>query len=393
MGRTRTEAQEQVADLLRTARSALGLTMAFLSRLDEDTQYLEVVESGIPLVARDGVTQVRETSFCQLILDGELPPVIPDVRRFPKAMALPAARFPRLRSYLSVPVILSDGTLYGTFCAAGLRADRELQERDRALMEVLAHAAALIVEPGFTAERRSAEIAGRMRPLAAAGGPSIVLQPIVSLETGERVGVEALSRFPSEWDRGPDVCFAEAHEIGLGGDLELAAVRSAAACLGGVLGAAEYVGVNLSPDVVMSPAARTVLAALPLDRILLELSEHDPVADYAALNAVLAPWRAAGLRLAIDDVGAGFSSLRHIVLTSPDVIKLDRALVAGVSTDPVLTTLVGSLVTFAASIGASTVAEGIETQEDAEALRALGVRLGQGWFYGRPVRPEDLPRG
>ena len=386
----RTPEQEQVADLLRTARSALGLTMTFLSRLDGDTQYLEVVEGGIPFIVRDGVTQKRETSFCQLILDGVLPAVIPDVREHPRAMALPAARFPRLRSYLSVPVVLSDGTLYGTFCAAGLRTDRELQERDRALMEVLAHAAALIVEPGFLRERRRRELEARHLPLLAEGGPAVVLQPIVSLESGRRVGVEALSRFPEHWGLPPDRCFDECREIGLQVPMELTAVHRAVEAALPVLGPDEYVGVNLSPDVLLHADCATVLGNLPLDRVLLELSEHDPVADYAALMSVVDGWRDAGLRLAIDDVGAGFSSMRHIVLTRPDVIKLDRSIVHDVAGDQVIATLVRSMVAFAASLSAGTVAEGVESQADADALRAAGVDLGQGWHFGRPVPPERL---
>jgi EAL domain-containing protein (putative c-di-GMP-specific phosphodiesterase class I) len=94
--------------------------------------------------------------------------------------------------------------------------------------------------------------------------------------------------------------------------------------------------------------------------------------------------RRAGLRLAIDDVGAGFSSLRHIVLLAPDVIKLDRTLVHGVSNDPVLTTLVESLVTFAHGSQAQVVAEGVETAHDALALKDLRVDFGQGWYFGRP---------
>ena len=132
-------------------------------------------------------------------------------------MRLPAARMPRIRSYVSVPVVLSDGTLYGTFCAAGLTTDKALSKRDQALMEVLAQAAALVIEPGVR-ERRAAATRSRTRlvPLIAAGGPVVVLQPIVELATGDRVGAEALSRFPPEWGMAPDVCFAEAHSVGLG---------------------------------------------------------------------------------------------------------------------------------------------------------------------------------
>jgi EAL domain-containing protein (putative c-di-GMP-specific phosphodiesterase class I) len=105
---------------------------------------------------------------------------------------------------------------------------------------------------------------------------------------------------------------------------------------------------------------------------------------------VLAPLRAGGMRLAMDDVGAGFSSLRHIVVTTPDVIKLDRSIVDGVDRDPILSTLVRSLVDFARACGAGVVAEGVETRADADRLPTLGVDHGQGWHFGRPGPPEAL---
>jgi EAL domain-containing protein (putative c-di-GMP-specific phosphodiesterase class I) len=173
----------------------------------------------------------------------------------------------------------------------------------------------------------------------------------------------------------------------MGHALEVQALERAAEHLDRVGG---YVAMNVSPATVLTPGCTELLRRLPLDRVVLELTEHDAVEDYDRLSAALAPFRAAGLRLAIDDVGAGFSSLRHIVVTAPDVIKLDRSIAAGVATDRVLSTLVGSLVTFAHGSGATVVAEGVETEDDATALRALGVDFGQGWHFGRPGPPEAL---
>ena len=387
MRRKRTAADQQIADLLVTAKKSLDLSVAFLSRLDGTTQHLEVVETSVPVLVQEGAKVRQDTSFCQAILDGRLPAVIPDVKKYPEAMKLPSARIPRIRSYVSTPVHLSDGSLYGTFCAFGFRSDKELGKRDEALMRVLASAAAVIVEPEVRDQERRTEIEARLDPVVADGGPVVLLQPIVDLATGGRVGAEALSRFPAEWGRTPDVVFAEAHSVGMGHDLELQALERAAEHLDRVGG---YVAMNVSPATVLTPASGELLGRLPLERVVLELTEHDEVEDYDLLLATLAPFRAAGLRLAIDDVGAGFSSLRHIVVTSPDVIKLDRSIAAGVADDHVLATLVGSLVTFAHGSGATVVAEGVETADDAAALRALRVDYGQGWHFGRPGPPEAL---
>ncbi|WP_336033793.1 EAL domain-containing protein [Geodermatophilus sp. FMUSA9-8] len=387
MARQRTDAEQQIADLLHTARKSLHMSVAFLSRLDGTTQHLEVVDTRVPVLVQEKAKVAQDTSFCQAILDGKLPAVIDDVKRYPLAMSLPSARLPRIRSYVSTPVTLSDGSLYGTFCAFGFTSDKELTGRDEALMKVLASAASVIIEPEIREQQRRDDIDARLDPLVAAGGPSVVLQPIVDLDTGVRVGAEALSRFPREWGKGPDVVFEEAHSVGRGHEVELLALRGAAAHLDRVGG---YVAMNVSPQTLLTPGFAALLADLPLDRILLELSEHDPVEDYDALTTALMPFRAAGMRLAIDDVGAGFSSLRHIVVTNPDVIKMDRSIVSGLHADPVLSKLVESLVNFGHGCGVKVVAEGIETAEEAARLRDLGVDLGQGWFFGRPGPPEAL---
>jgi EAL domain-containing protein (putative c-di-GMP-specific phosphodiesterase class I) len=387
VAKQRSGAEAQVAELLATARESLGLSVAFLARMEGPDQYLEVVDSGVPFLFQEGSVQRRETSLCQAVLDGKLPEVVPDLRDYPEAMKLPATRFPRVRSYISVPVRLSDGSLYGTLCAAGLRPERALGKRDRSLMDVLAHAAAVVIEPEVLENARRDEIEGRLAQLMAAGGPQVVLQPIVDLATGGRIGAEALSRFPADWGKAPDLCFADAHSVGQGDDLEVIALRGAAAHLEHVTG---YVAMNVSPATLLTRQCRDLLAGLPLDRVVLELSEHDQVEDYPTLLSMLTPLRRAGMRLAIDDVGAGFSSLRHIVLTAPDVLKLDRSIVDGVAADPVLRTLVKSMVDFGHGCDARIVAEGVETEQDAGALLDLGVDCGQGWYFGRPGSREAL---
>jgi EAL domain-containing protein (putative c-di-GMP-specific phosphodiesterase class I) len=341
----------------------------------------------MPLPITDGATQVQDTSLCQAIMDGDLPAVIPDLHEFPATAALPASRDFGIRSYVSVPVTLSDGSIYGTFCAAGFTAERALSDRDRALMEVLAHAASMIIEPDIHNRRRNEEISNRLGPVIDEGGPVVLLQPVVDLASGYRAGAEALSRFPQQWAQPPDQVFGDAELIGQRDHLEILALQRAAALIPYVSG---YVAMNVSPATLSTVACLDVLSRMPLERVLLELSEHDPIEDYDQLRSVLAPLRARGMRLGIDDVGAGYSSLRHIVATAPDVIKLDRSIVAGVAGDNVLGVVVRALVDLAGAVGATVVAEGIETAADATTLTGLGVGFGQGWLFDRATTPDAL---
>ena len=231
MAKSRSDVQQQVADLLLIAEEVIGLSVSFLSRLDGTTQHLEVVESSVPFLFQEGNKQLQATSLCQAILDKKLPAVIPDLKAFPEAMKLPAARLPRIRSYVSVPVVLSDGTVYGTFCAAGLTSDKGLTKRDKSLMEVLAHAAV----GDHRAGRPRAERGGPTKP---SGSPRssparrtcvVVLQPIVDLANGRRIGAEALSRFPSRMGQGARRVLRGGAQRSVRGDrLELLALERAA---------------------------------------------------------------------------------------------------------------------------------------------------------------------
>jgi EAL domain-containing protein (putative c-di-GMP-specific phosphodiesterase class I) len=244
-----------------------------------------------------------------------------------------------------------------------------------------------LIEPGVQERRRESVIRARLEPVFSSGELNVVLQPIVSLIDGARVGAEALSRFPPEWSMAPNEVFAEATSIDIGIELELLAAQRAIDNLPRISG---YLSINFSPKTLLDERCRELLTGTPSERIIIELSEHDPVHDYRALAAALSPLREGGVRLAIDDVGVGFSSLRHIVVSAPDLIKLDLSIVTGVATDHVLRTLARSLAEFGHEVGALVVAEGVETKEDAIALREAGVDFGQGWYFGRPGAPGQL---
>jgi EAL domain-containing protein (putative c-di-GMP-specific phosphodiesterase class I) len=183
---------------------------------------------------------------------------------------------------------------------------------------------------------------------------------------------------------GPHEWFAVAAHVGLGPELEAAAVANAVASLDR-LPDTSYLAVNVSPQALQSGHLDWITSHPASSRLVLELTEHVPVEDYLAVRKALAPLREKGVRLAVDDTGAGFASFRHILGLEPEIIKLDMSLVQGLATDPARRALAAALVSFAGEVDAALVAEGVETAQDLTALRALGVRSAQGYHLGRPA--------
>jgi EAL domain-containing protein (putative c-di-GMP-specific phosphodiesterase class I)/DNA-binding NarL/FixJ family response regulator len=210
----------------------------------------------------------------------------------------------------------------------------------------------------------------------------MALQPMVWIrDNGTVAGYEALARFPD--GRTPDVVFAEAHRFGVGEELELHALSCAISHLE-ELPEDTFLSVNVRPDTLLHPAFEPRLEEVPGERVVIELTEHAPVRDYAALQARLDELRSRGFRIAIDDCGAGFASLRHVVQIAPDFLKLDVVLCRDVRS-PVRWAMARALAGFASETGTTAVAEGVEDEADLEALVELGVPLAQGWLLGHPV--------
>ncbi|MDG4666671.1 EAL domain-containing protein [Mycobacterium sp. 236(2023)] len=208
----------------------------------------------------------------------------------------------------------------------------------------------------------------------------IVFQPIVDLRSGESVGFEGLSRFPAGANLSPLQWFDTARRLGRSLSLELAALRR---LIDGIddLPPCAFVAVNLSPLTAMEPSVQELLLSVD-PPLVVEITEHEPFPD--DLPEALAPLRAAGIRLAIDDAGAGFASFNQLLRLRPDIIKIDGDLTYGIESDPVRRALASSIVRLGGELGAVTVSESVEDPQQVEALRDLGVDLGQGYLFGRP---------
>jgi len=380
----RAAGDEGIEKVLRALRTHLSMDVAFVSKFRQtDRVFTHVDAIGIAPLKRGDVLSL-EAGYCKKVVEGALPRLIADTSLLPGALAIPETRALPIGAHVSVPVHLSDGSLYGTLCCFSAHADLSLGQRDLAMMEVFAE---LIADRLEGDQHLKEERLRKHRVICAAlarAQPTMVYQPIVDLRHGYISGWEALSRFTDEPVRSPDVWFKEAAEAGLGLELELCAVEQALAGLK-ALPAEHYLSLNCSPQLFLSHRLRRVLAEHDPRRLVLELTEHCVVSDYQALADAVAPLRARGMRLAIDDAGAGYASMRHILQLRPDLIKLDMALTQGIEGDAQRRAMASALIAFAKETGSTVVAEGVEAVADLVTLRKLGAGKVQGYLTGRPM--------
>jgi len=374
--------------VLRIVRKHLRMDVAFISHFREVDRVLEHVDADGIAPIHVGQSIPLEEGYCVKVVRGELPELIADTSLLPAAMAIPATTAIPIGSHLSIPVRLESGEIYGTLCCFSHRPDRSLGERDMAMLRALGEVLASRIDEGLAERRERERAADEIRAVMAAGAPRIVFQPIYGLDDDVMLGVECLSRFDSEPRRTPDLWFQAAHLAGVGVELELHAIENALAALER-FPAPLFFGINTSPELIASGRLGPVLERVDLSRIVIEITEHATVTDYAGLLRELEPWRARGARLAIDDAGAGYASMRHILSLRADVIKLDMSLTRDIDTDPSRRALAKGLISFAHEVGSHITAEGVETRNELEMLRRVHVDKVQGYFLSKPLSLAD----
>jgi EAL domain-containing protein (putative c-di-GMP-specific phosphodiesterase class I) len=294
-----------------------------------------------------------------------------------------------IRAIAYAPIRNGDGLL--GVVAAGTRDEayvRHLIDRLPAVVEFAATASALL-SGSLERGHRDELVRERVRRAMAEGGLRPVFQPIVALDSRTPIGYEALTRFADGTP--PDRMIAEAHSVGLGLELEVA-------CLAAALEAAEalpqdaWLSLNVAPNLILHPSELPGLLADQSRRFVLEVTEHAEIDDYPAVRRAIAGLGPT-VSLAVDDAGAGFASLRHIVELAPRFLKLDISLVRHADSDLTRQAMISGLSHFAARVGCEVIAEGIEDTAELEMLRELGVLFGQGYLLGRPeaVPPADDP--
>ncbi|MEP6761225.1 MAG: EAL domain-containing protein, partial [Sporichthyaceae bacterium] len=214
-------------------------------------------------------------------------------------------------------------------------------------------------------------------------GLRAALQPIVDLQVAEIARDEALTRFDGS-SAPPDLWFAVAHASGQGPPLEALALRCAFARRG-VIPDGLFLAVNVSPHLLESaPVQEAFDEAAPLEGVVVELTEHVNPGEREPLLRAFLGLRARGARIALDDMGTGYSGLRQLATLRPDVVKLDRSFTDHCDSDTVKAAVVESLCSIADRLQATVVAEGVERVKELDWLQRSGVAFGRGWLLGRP---------
>lgn len=386
--------ENSVPDILHAVRQHLKMEVAFVSEFTNGRRVFRYVDASWPKnPVRVGEGDPLEDSYCQRVVDGRLPELLTDAQTNPVAAELPATFEIPVGAHMSVPIRLSDGSVYGTFCCFSRSSDASLNLRDLSLMRVFADLAGKMIDRERIVHQSHHQIRERIERTLHKGELHMVYQPIYDLDKAAVSGFESLARFPATPARPPDRWFDDAHAVGLGVELELLAIERALQILPQLNGGLD-IGINASPETILDRRLDTMLSQLDeVGHLVLEITEHAAVERYGEIAARLKPYRDRGLQIAVDDAGAGYASFRHILNLEPDRIKLDMSLTRDIDIDPARRALAAALIHFSADTGSKLVAEGVETAAEVATLIELGVERAQGYFLGRPMTLQMMQHG
>lgn len=379
--------------MLRNVRISLGMDMAFISEFRGELKHFRYVDFDItdPPIHQGQVVAVSN-GYCEKVVLGHLPEMIPDTRLNAVAMEVPETTSMPIGSHMSVPLRLSDGSIYGTLCCFSYLADPTLNARELRMLQAIANLVASEIDAHSLALREKQARSDAVLEAIDAGYPQMVFQPILRLADQTFMGAEALARFPAEPFSGPVEWFSWASDCGHRCLLETAAIRNAIRDYEPVwrVKTDAVLALNVSAETIIEGDIGEAISGARPDLLILEITEHDQIDNYDALTAALAPLRNRGVRVAVDDAGSGYASLHHVVRLTPDVIKLDISLTKAIDQDRTRIALATAFLEFARQTGSVVVAEGIETPAELAVLTGLGIHLGQGYLLAKPTPAPSL---
>lgn len=384
------EITSNLSYILSVIRKHLQMDVAFISEFTNDMRRIEIVDAAYPNVPlKPGHADPSEQTYCHKIVQGELSELIPDTSKNPVTQAMPITNELQIGSYLGAPIVLNGGEIYGTFCCFSHTPDDSLSNRDLGLMKIFADIAARHIDKQLFKSHKDNHTKKRITEILETRDVKTVFQPVFHVEKQKVIGYECLSRFNSTPYRTPDIWFMEAESVGLGEELEIMAIEEAIDKMNAFSGSTSF-SLNISPEYVINGAVERALSQhVSNKKIVLEVTEHAQIRDYRAFREAIQSLRNQGVHLAIDDVGAGYSSFQHILELGADIIKLDISLIRNINVDASRRALIAALLAYAKETSCEVLAEGVETEEEFRELVRLGIKKIQGYFISQPLELEQ----
>ncbi len=379
-------ASRLIQEILKVTRIQLDMEVAFVSRFIDGARVFQYVDSsaGVHIIAVGDGGPANE-SYCQQVVDMVTPQLIKDAQQEPSVAHLAATKAVPVGAHLSVPIYLAGGRCYGTFCVFSRKPNPELSNADLAGFKLMSSIVTNLLTDIAYSQVQFDELKRQVAYVIAEQRTFLLAQPIVDIhDDSHHVGFEALCRVEGQaWP--PEKLFKDAQLVGLSMELNSVVVRAALSLLP-QLHAEQYLAINVTPDFIASETFLHALQGADLAQVVIEITEHAAVNNYSKMMDNIEKVRAMGAKIAIDDVGAGYSSFRHILKVHPDIIKLDRSLIEAIDHDIEKQRLLSALVPFANQMGYKIVAEGVETYDELMTLAANGIELVQGYYFAKPAR-------
>ncbi|QPG05497.1 EAL domain-containing protein [Salinimonas marina] len=396
MGAEQSSSTVDLSMLLEAIRQFLNMDVAFTSRFAQGQRKVELVsandEVSFSRPLTSGLTVPLEQSYCFSIVSGELTNIIADTAGNEITCSMSLTHEMEIGAFIGVPITLQNGDTYGTLCCYDQAPNPTLNHRDVELLHIIASYAGQVLGRNLATQQHKDELRSTVREVIDNNRIEVVFQPIYGKQSNSYEYYEVLARFNTQPYRPPNEWLEDADFVGLGLEVESAIIKQVVTRLqlAGDQDLDLKASINVSPRMVESGLLPGLLTEVSSDQVRIELTEHVGVTNYETFRSYLKPLVQRGFKICIDDVGAGFASLKHILEIEPDVIKLDLSLASNIHLDPKRQALVTGLLAFARSFNCEVVAEGVETAQEFQALKALGVTFFQGWFFSRPVKFEQL---
>ena len=378
-----------IQQILDSIRHHMNMDVAFIARFTEHDRLIEFTateETNADPAIKPNDSSPKDETYCQKIVSGEMPGIIPDTSTNRITRTLPVTKSLNIGAYIGVPIFTDGSELYGTLCCYNHSPNDGLKESHSAFLNMMADFIGHIFKKRLGDVVLQNEAREQVEEVLTDQKVSIVYQEIKSSQESSLRHFEALARFNTTPYLPPNEWLDKAELVGLSDTVELLIIKQ---ILNELPVLKERVGeccvsINTTPALITSGALVELLADASPKNIIIEVTEHSEIDDYTLFADALMPLVQRGFKIAIDDVGAGFSSLRHILEINASIINLDMSLVSNIHQDNKKQSLVAALVAFAQMSDLRIIAEGVETEGEYNQLKQLGIEYFQGFYFSRP---------